>query len=98
MAQADWKFLSNHGQALVYIAADPGIRLRDIAERIGVTERAAHRIVKSLVESGYIARERVGRRNSYEVRTDLPVVALERDIHLSDLLDVLGVEPVAVDH
>lgn len=89
---AEWKFLSNYGLALVYIAADPGIRLRDIADRIGITERAAHRIVSGLVSSGYVYRQRVGRRNSYEVRTDLPVLRLERDVQLADLLGVLGVE------
>jgi DNA-binding IclR family transcriptional regulator len=82
-----WKFLTNHGLALIAIAADPGIRLRDIAVRVGITERSAHRIVTDLVVSGYVSRERTGRRNSYEVRTDLPVgLALERDLQLGELL------------
>jgi DNA-binding transcriptional regulator LsrR (DeoR family) len=83
----DWKFLTNHGLALICIAGDPGVRLRDIADQIGITERSAHRIVSELVDSGYVERERIGRRNTYEVRTDLPVsLALERDLQLGDLL------------
>jgi predicted transcriptional regulator len=87
--EPDWKFLTNYGLALLCIAEDPGVRLRDIADRVGITERAAHRIVSALVESGYIARERVGRRNTYEVREDLPIRALKRDIQLGELLTVI---------
>jgi DNA-binding MarR family transcriptional regulator len=87
---SNWKFLTNHGLALLCIAEDPGVRLRDIADRLGITERAAHRIVAALIESGYVTRERVGRRNSYEVRTDMPVRALERDVQLSALLAVVA--------
>jgi DNA-binding MarR family transcriptional regulator len=90
VATSEWKFLTNHGLALLCIAEDPGIRLRDIAIRVGVTERAAHRIVSGLVDSGYVARERVGRRNSYEVRGDLPIRALERDVQLGELLAVIS--------
>ncbi len=86
----EWKFLTNYGLALLCIADDPGVRLRDIADQLDITERAAHRIVNGLVESGYIARERVGRRNSYEVRVDAPIRALERDVHLGDLLQIVG--------
>ncbi|HEX6714407.1 MAG TPA: MarR family transcriptional regulator [Thermoleophilaceae bacterium] len=85
----EWKFLTNHGLALLCIAADPGVRLRDIADRLGITERAAHRIVSGLVDSGYVARERIGRRNSYEVRGDLSIRTLERDVQLGDLLQVV---------
>jgi DNA-binding MarR family transcriptional regulator len=85
----EWKFLTNHGLALLCIASDPGIRLRDIADQLGITERAAHRIVSGLVESGYVSRERVGRRNSYEVRGDLAIRTLARDVQLGDLLAVV---------
>jgi DNA-binding MarR family transcriptional regulator len=91
MAEAhDWQFLTNHGLALLCIASDPGMRLRDIASRLGITERATHRIVGALVDSGYIARERIGRRNSYQVRADLPVRTLERDMQLGDLLALVS--------
>ena len=69
----DWVFLSNHGWALLCVARDPDMRLRDIADAIGITERAAHRLVNDLVEAGYIKRERRGNRNHYEVRPDMPM-------------------------
>jgi predicted DNA-binding transcriptional regulator len=86
----EWKFLTNYGLALLCIAGDPGVRLRDIADQLDITERAAHRIVSGLVDSGYVTRERVGRRNSYEVRSDLPIRTLERDVQLGDLLQIVG--------
>lgn len=89
-ARADWKFLTNHGLALLVIADDPGVRLRDLADRLSITERAAHRIVSELVDSGYVARERIGRRNSYEVRGDLSIRTLARDVQLDDLLAVVS--------
>src|SRR5438270_12357139 len=60
-----WTFLTNHAQVLVCIARDPGVRLRDIGERVGITERAAFRIVAELADAGYIAPRRNGRRNPY---------------------------------
>jgi hypothetical protein len=86
----EWKFLTNYGLALLCIAGDPGVRLRDIADQLDITERAAHRIVSGQVDSGYVTRERVGRRNSYEVRSDLPIRTLERDVQLGDLLQIVG--------
>jgi DNA-binding IclR family transcriptional regulator len=63
----DWAPLSNHGLALLCIARDPDVRLRELAQRIGVTERAAHRIVCDLCAGGCISRTRAGRRNRYTV-------------------------------
>jgi DNA-binding Lrp family transcriptional regulator len=68
-----WSFLTNHAHVLLCIAHDPAIRLRDIAEAVGITERAAHRIVAELVEEGYVSRERRGRRNYYEVHPEQPL-------------------------
>jgi DNA-binding MarR family transcriptional regulator len=68
-----WDFLTNHAHVLTCVAHDPGIRLRDIAAAVGITERAAHRIVSELVEEGYVLREREGRRNHYQVVEDLPL-------------------------
>ncbi len=65
-----WTFLSNHAHVVVCIARDPTIRLRDIAIAVGITERAAQRIVSELVEGGYLERTRAGRRNRYRVRFD----------------------------
>ena len=62
-----WTFLTNHAQVLLCLAETPDIRLRDVAERVGVTERAIQRIVGDLVEAGYVKSSRVGRRNVYEV-------------------------------
>lgn len=68
-----WTFLSNHAHVLLLIARDPGIRLRDVAERVGITERAVQRIVADLEAGHYIERERCGRRNHYQVNADLPL-------------------------
>jgi Mn-dependent DtxR family transcriptional regulator len=68
-----WTFLTNHAHVLLCIAADPEVRLRDVAERVGITERAVQRIVSDLEEGGYLQREREGRRNHYTVRGDLPL-------------------------
>lgn len=66
-----WSFLTNHARVLQAIAADPTIRLRDIAVRAGVTERTAAQIVRELERVGYLAKIRNGRRNHYEIRTEL---------------------------
>ena len=62
-----WTFVTNHTQVLLRIAQDPDVRLRDVAEHIGITERAVQRIVADLVEAGFVTRQRVGRRNRYEI-------------------------------
>lgn len=89
----NWTFLSNHAQVLLCIAHDPGIRLRDIGARVGITERAAHRIVGELVEDGYLSRERVGRRNSYTIASDLPLPdPLAANQNVGELLRILTPE------
>jgi DNA-binding MarR family transcriptional regulator len=77
----EWTFLSNHAQVLLCIAHDPGIRLRDIGDQVGITERAAHRIVSELDEAGYLTRERDGRRNR-----------VARNRRIGDLLEILTAE------
>jgi DNA-binding MarR family transcriptional regulator len=62
-----WTFLTNHAQVLLCLAESPDIRLRDVAERVGITERATQRILAELIEAGYVKSERVGRRNRYTV-------------------------------
>ncbi|MGA2925821.1 MAG: helix-turn-helix domain-containing protein [Solirubrobacteraceae bacterium] len=87
---AGWTFLTNHAQALVCIARDPGVRLRDIAERAGITERAAHRIVAELVAAGYLTRKRNGRRNHYTINAHLPLPdPIARDQNVGELLEIL---------
>jgi predicted ArsR family transcriptional regulator len=91
-----WDFLTNHAHVLVCIARDPGIRLREIAANVGITERAAHRILSELVDEGYVVRERQGRRNHYQVKTELPLRhPLAREHEVGDLLEVLIGSPRA---
>jgi DNA-binding transcriptional ArsR family regulator len=86
----NWDFLTNHAHVVTCVAHDPGIRLRDIAAAVGITERAAHRILSELVEDGYVLREREGRRNHYQVVADLPLRhPLVRGREVGDLLKVL---------
>jgi DNA-binding IclR family transcriptional regulator len=89
-APTTWTFLTSHARVLLCIAQDPDIRLREIGERVGITERAAHRIVGELADAGYLSRERHGRRNRYTINTTLtlpdPVARRQR---VGDLLAVL---------
>ena len=85
-----WDFLTNHAHVLVCVAQDPGIRLRDIGDRVGITERATHRIVSELVHEGYVVRKRDGRRNSYTINTKLPLRhPLVENRQVGELLGVL---------
>jgi DNA-binding transcriptional regulator PaaX len=68
-----WRFLTNHAHVLERVAAEPTLRLRDIAASVGITERAAATIVNDLVEAGYLTKTRTGRRNTYEVHDELPL-------------------------
>jgi predicted transcriptional regulator len=68
-----WSFLTNHARVLLCIAHDPGIRLRDIAARLDITERSAYGIVAELVRAGYIVKQRDGRRNRYQIQEHLPL-------------------------
>ena len=70
---ASWGFLTNHARALLCIARDPGVRLRDIAAGLGITERSAHGIVTDLAEAGYLIKHKDGRRNRYEIQAHLPL-------------------------
>jgi hypothetical protein len=91
-----WSFLTNHGQVLLCIAQDPGIRLREIGDAVGITERAAHRIVNELAAAGYISRTRNGRRNRYAIKSHLPVPdPLAGQQKIGDLLSVLAGRPLA---
>jgi DNA-binding IclR family transcriptional regulator len=68
---AEWSFLTNHFRVLICIAHDPGMRLRDIANMLGVTERTAFGIVNDLTAAGYVAKDKEGRRNRYSIQTKL---------------------------
>ena len=87
---AEWSFLTNHARALVCIAHDPGVRLRDIATTVGVTERSAFGIVTDLIETGYVVRDKEGRRNRYSIQTDLPLgESVGREPTIGEVLDLL---------
>lgn len=82
-----WTFLTNHAHVLLCLAREPDVRMRDVADLVGITERAVQRIVADLEEAGYLARMRRGRRNRYKVRTDLPLRhPIERHQRVSALL------------
>jgi DNA-binding IclR family transcriptional regulator len=83
--------LTNHARVLLCIAKDPTVRLREIGDAVGITERAAHRIVAELVDAGYITRRRQGRRNEYTIQSDLPLPEpLARGQNVGDLLAILA--------
>lgn len=89
--RSGWTFLTNHAHVLNCIAEDPDVRLRDVAVRVGITERAAQLIVADLEEGGYLTRTRIGRRNRYEIHRDLPLRhPIEQDHEVGDLLTALG--------
>jgi hypothetical protein len=85
-----WTFLTNHAHVLLCVASDPGIRHRDLALRVGITERAAQRIVADLIEAGYLERTREGRRNSYKLHPELPLRhPLDREHIIGEVLTLL---------
>jgi predicted transcriptional regulator len=85
-----WRFLSNHTQVLLCLSRDPNARFRDIGQSVGITERAAQRIVADLIESGYVERERIGRRNRYRIRTDIAMRHPAQQGHeIGELLELL---------
>ena len=88
---ATWTFLSNHAHVLVCVHGDPEARLRDIAEQVGITERAAQGLVSDLVEEGYLIRVKVGRRNRYSINPDARLRhPLEDDHTIGELLRLVS--------
>jgi predicted transcriptional regulator len=84
-----WTFLTNHARVLICIARDPDLRVRDVADQIGITERAAQLIITDLEEGGYLVRTRVGRRNTYTIKGDRPFRhPAEADHDVQDLIEV----------
>jgi DNA-binding IclR family transcriptional regulator len=87
---AEWSFLTNHARTLLCIAHDPGVRLRDIAITLGITERSAFGIVSDLIADGYVVKDKEGRRNRYEIQTDLPLRgAFGREQTIGEVLELL---------
>jgi DNA-binding MarR family transcriptional regulator len=85
-----WRFLSNHTQVLLCLYRDPTARFRDIGQSVGITERAAQRIVADLIESGYVESKRVGRRNHYSINTNIAMRhPAQRGHEIGELLGLL---------
>ena len=84
-----WSFITNHGAVLLLIAQWRQITARDIAARLGLTERPVRRIIADLAAAGYVHKQRVGRVNQYEVALDLPLPQpVNREVVVGDLLQV----------
>ena len=91
---AEWSFLTNHGRVLLCIAQDPGVRLRDIAAQLDVTERTVHGILTDLVEAHYVVKERDGRRNRYQIQKHLPLrESVSRERTIGEVLTLLVGSP-----
>lgn len=89
----DWRFLTSHAQVLLCLQRNPTVRLRDIADTVGITERAAQRIVSDLVEAGYVTRQREGRRNRYALDLTAPMRhPSQLDHEIGELLDLLRLD------
>jgi len=88
-----WHFLTSHAQVLLCIERNPDARLRDMADIVGITERAAQRIVSDLVEAGYVTRERAGRRNRYALdRSQRMRHPSQFNLEIGELLDLLRLD------
>jgi len=89
--EPSWTFLTNHAHVILAISAESQIRIRDIAAQVGITERAAHRIVSDLELAGYLKVSKIGRRNEYSVVRNLPLRhPAERHHRIGELLKVLA--------
>jgi DNA-binding MarR family transcriptional regulator len=88
---ADWSFLTTHARVMLFLAEHPDARLRDVASGLGMTERTAYGIVADLSETGYVLKERDGRRNRYHIQRHLPLRdEIGRERSVGELLDLLG--------
>ena len=89
-----WTFLTNHAHVLICLVQEPNLRLRDVAERVGITERAVHRIVNDLEEAGVLTRNRDGRRNHYQVNTSQHLRhPIEAHCTIRQLLEIVNTIP-----
>jgi len=86
-----WTFLTNHSHVLICLSRDPDLRLRDLAQLVGITDRAVSTLIDELEAAGYVKRTKVGRRNRYEVHADGPMRhQVERGHQIGELIDVMG--------
>jgi len=91
-----WSFLTNHARVLLRIAQDPGVRLREIAASLGITERSAYSVVTDLTAAGYVVKQKDGRRNRYQVQSHLPLPdPVSQEPAIGDVLAILIGEAAA---
>ncbi|MEM9533201.1 MAG: winged helix-turn-helix domain-containing protein [Pseudomonadota bacterium] len=91
-----WTFLTNHAHVLLCLGANPDTTLREVAEQVGITERAAHRIVGELESEGALTKTRTGRRNHYEIRKDFPLRhPLEQHCSVGNLMEMVALDESA---
>jgi DNA-binding Lrp family transcriptional regulator len=86
----EWTFITNHGLVLAAIARHPRSTAREIGDAVGITERAAHKLIKDLEEAGYITKAKVGRQNQYRIHSDVPLKDEASDSAVGELLVMLG--------
>ena len=86
-----WTFLTNHGHVLIILSRNPGIRISELAEEIGISERQISNILKDLYDSGYVTKQRQGRRNSYQISPNAPLRHQSNQDHtVKELIEILG--------
>ncbi len=99
MKKQEWTFLTNYGRVLAYLAKKPQVTTREIAQKVGVTERAIQKVIYELEKEGYIVRHRVGRSNRYTVHPELPMRhRMEREHAVGNLLLALGCDLQKLAH
>ena len=87
---ADWRFITNHGLVLAAITKHPSSTAREIADAVGITERAAFKIINDLDREGFISKNKAGRQNKYRIHTDVPIKDNGLDTAIGELLVVIG--------
>jgi DNA-binding IclR family transcriptional regulator len=95
----NWTLLTNHARVLLAIARDPGMRLRDIAATVSITERSAFAIITDLADAGYVAKHKDGRRNRYQIQAHLPLPGpASQQPTIGELLDLLITQHQTTEH
>lgn len=98
LEKAKWRFFTNHGTVFIYIAKYPRATTRNIAQKIGITERAVQKVIRDLEAAGYVVRNREGRNNIYEINPDLPMRhPVIKDQAVGNLLLAVGCDPETIN-
>lgn len=95
----NWTFLSNYAHVLICLADNPDARLRDVAEKVGITERTAFRLIGELEEAGILERAREGRRNHYDINMEAPLRhSIEEHCTVGELLETVLQHQTPANH